>query len=335
MRLTIVYLTFRLHPRFEWFSSSLARELRETGVRAEDLQIIVIDGRLWYEGNHRRLSLANAAAGKIKFEHREPKPSPWQGPARQTSKDYFCPASARNTAFVYARAPHVAFVDDLSFLLPGWLAAHMRAAQDGYVLLGTVSKQRNIRVDNSGALLGFDDYPPGRDTRLDQITEDLQVCTGSWLFGGTFSVPLELALSVNGEDEITNSIGGDDYDFGMRLERGGGAIRFSRLCETIEDEDGHHTEGVIKISQGDMPSDYTDRPGAWTVSHDKPWPGPDGPCASNYLLNQLMRAPERSWTLGNAFVLRDVRAQVLAGGAFPIIQPGLRHWVDGRALADM
>jgi hypothetical protein len=336
MRLTIVYLTFRIHPRFEWFCSSLAREFRSThDVSPEEVQVIVIDGRLWYDA-HRHLGMLDAARGLIKFEHRAPKPSPWQGPSRQTQRDYFCPASARNTAFAYALAPHVAFVDDLSVLIPGWLEAHMHAAAQGYVLLGTVSKNKNIVVDAHGELVSFDEFPPGRDSRLGQITEIWQVCAGSWLFGGTFSTPLELALRVNGEDEITNSIGGDDYDFGMRLGRGGGAIRISRLCETIEDEDGHHTEGVIKITQGATLADYEDRSGAWTVSHDRPWDGPDGPCVSNYLLNRLMRETDRSWTIGNDYGLRHVREMILSGGEFPPvpIRP-VRYWVNDQLLSEL
>src|SRR5277367_5792406 len=99
MRLTIAYFRFRFHPRFEWFAASLAREFSSMpDVDPKDVQVIVIDGRLWHEGAHRQLGMLDAAAGKIRFEHHPPKPSPWQGPHRQTSKDYFCAASVRNTA---------------------------------------------------------------------------------------------------------------------------------------------------------------------------------------------------------------------------------------------
>jgi glycosyltransferase involved in cell wall biosynthesis len=236
---------------------------------------------------------------------------------RRSLRDYFCASSTRNTAFAYARAPHVAFVDDLSVLLPGWLKAHMHAASQGHVLAGTTCKHRNIQVDDHGVVVSYDEFGPGRDSRLSQITEDWQACGGSWLFGGTFSVPLELALKVNGQDEIHDTIGGEDYDFGIRLERAGGAVRISRSCGTFEDEDGHHTEAAM-------------------VRLDKPWAGPDGPFTSNYLLNKLLREPARSWTIGNPYDLRAVRDQVLAGGAFPEVSPGpMRHWADRQLLSEM
>jgi hypothetical protein len=317
MRLTIAYLTFRRRPRFEWFCSSLVRELASMpDVDPSDVQVIVIDGRLWHDGAARRIAMRNAAMIKTHFEHHPPKPSPWQGPYRQTSKDYFCAASARNTAFAYARAPHVVFVDDLSVLLPGWLKAHMHAAAHGYVLAGTTCKQKNIVVSEHGTIVSYEKFEPGQDSRIPQIKSVLQKCGGSWLFGGTFSVPLERALSVNGQDEINDTIGGEDYDFGIRLERTGCEIYISTDCGTFEDEDGHHAEAPM-------------------VRLDKPWPGPDGPYTSNFLLNRLLKEPTRASTLGNDYKLRDLRKRVLMGGGFPMPTLGLRHWVDQQPLSEM
>ena len=316
MRLTIVYLTFRIHPRFEWFCSSLAREFRSThDVSPEEVQVIVIDGRLWYDA-HRHLGMLDAARGLIKFEHRAPKPSPWQGPSRQTQRDYFCAASVRNTAFAYARGPHVAFADDLSVLLPGWLDAHLWAAQGGYVLAGTTCKNRNIKVSDEGTIESFDTFIPGQDSRIKLVTQALQSCPGQWLFGGTFSVPLSYALAVNGQDEIHDTIGGEDYDFGIRLERAGVPIKISKGCGTYEDEDGHHSEAPM-------------------IRLDKPWPGPDGPYSSNLLLNRLLRESGRYTTIGNDFTLRAVRERVLEGLEFPSVAPDLKHWVDDQPLHGM
>lgn len=317
MKLTIAYLTFRLHPRFEWFARSLARELRSMpDLDPNDVQVVVIDGRLWHEGAHRHLGLLDAAENLIKFEHHTPKPSAWQGPHRQTTKDYFCAASCRNTAFAYSKAPHVAFVDDLSVLLPGWLKAHMHAAVHGYVLCGTTCKVHGITISKEGEISGVQDFPPGRDSRIRQVGDGLQNCTGGWLFGGTFSVPLSLALAVNGQDEIADTIGGEDYDFGIRLERAGAVIRITKDCGTYEDENGHHTEAPM-------------------VRLDKPQKGWDGPYTSNLLLNRLQRESSRSWTIGNDYKLMDVRSLILAGGEFPVPAPGLKHWVDGQPLSDM
>jgi hypothetical protein len=316
VKLTIAYLTFRLRPRFEWFCSSLAREFRSTpGVPPDEVQVVVIDGRLWYD-SQRGEELVKAAAGRIAFEHHPPKPSPWQGPSRQTQRDYFCAASVRNTAFAYSKAPHIAFVDDLSVLLPGWLEAHLKAARDGHVLAGTTCKNRSIVVSDDGTIVSYDTFPPGQDGRIKLVAQDGQACTGQWLYGGTFSVPLAYALAVNGQDEVHDTIGGEDYDFGIRLERAGAAIKISKSCGTFEDEDGHHSEASV-------------------IRLDKPWPGPDGPYSSNFLLNKLLREKERFWTVGNDYKLRDVHEHMPAGLGFPKVASDLKHWVDSQLLSEM
>lgn len=316
MSLTIVYITFRQRPRFEWFARSLDREFRQVGIDRAQVQILVIDGRLWKDGDTRRSELLDASEGKICFEHHSPKPNVWQGPHRLTKTEFFCAASVRNTAFALARGSHVIFVDDLSVLLPGWLAAHVRAAEGEYTLCGTTCKNNDILVGGEGNILSFSPFPPGQDSRLPYLHGDLQSCTGSWLFGGTFSVPMSFALEVNGQDEINDTIGGEDYDFGFRLERAGCAVKISRLCGTIEDEAGHHAEAPM-------------------IRLDKPWPGPDGPYTSNLLLNRLVRDKDRKLAVGNDFNLRQLRDCVLAGQSFPVPTTPTVHWADGQPLADM
>jgi hypothetical protein len=314
--LTIAYVTFRKAPRFDWFARSLARELRASP-DAPELQILVVDGRLWADDDVRRCQLLSEAAGLIGFQHVPPKPTVWQGPHRLTSKDYFCAANTRNTAFALARGSHVAFVDDLSVLLPGWLNSHVHAMKHGYVLCGSTCKNNNIVVDDAGNIVSFDPFPPGQDSRMPEMQrhESPFQCNGGWLYGGTFSVPLELALAVNGQDEQCDTIGGEDYDFGSRLERAGAVIRATTIG-TFEDEDGHHAEAPM-------------------VRLDKPWPGEHGPYSSNYLLHRLQSEPRRTQPLGNNFDLRELRAKVLAGEPFPVPTEPSKHWVDGQPLSEM
>lgn len=327
--LTIAYITFRKFPRFEWFARSLRRELRSMpDVDHTRLQLLVIDGRLWETlagdaaaGIARKFEFHSAAIEELPWldlQHTTPKPTPWQGPARQTTKDYFAAASTRNTAFMLAKNPHVVFVDDLSVLLPGWLKAHYYAAEHRMVLAGTTCKNKDIVVTNDGRIQSYVEYKPGRDSRLKLITApgEWQRCPGSWLYGGTFSVPLELALDINGQDEIHDSIGGEDYDFGIRLERAGANISICRTCGTFEDEDGHHTEAPM-------------------VRLDKLWPHEDGPYSSNRLLNDLLRHSGRLETKGNYFNLREVRETLKNGGTFPQPPGNMRHWVDNQPLSEM
>jgi hypothetical protein len=294
------------------------------------MQVIVIDGR------HPRKLEAD-----FPFEHHSPKPTVWQGPHRLTQRDYFCAANARNTAFALARHGHVAFVDDLSVLLPGWLKAHVHAAANGYVLLGTTCKHKNLEVNGEGEILRYEDFLPGRDSRLKfLLNDDLLRAPGGWLYGGTFSVPLEYALSVNGQDEIHDTIGGEDYDFGERLGRVGAQIFISRTCGTFEDEDGHHSEApMIRLDKAWPPGSNVrvtgDGAGHLIYGLDKPVSGADGPYSSNYLFNRLRRDTDRSWTLGNVFNLRDLRARVLSDEPFPIPTEPAAHWVDGQSLSEM
>ncbi len=317
--LTVAYLTCRKNPRFEGFVASFLRELRATPELSGEgaVQVVVVESRLWYDDT-RRATIAAIVDGRFPIEHVPPKPTVWQGPHRLTTKDYFCAANTRNTAFALTRAPHVAFVDDLSVLVPGWLVAHLHAATHRYVLAGTTTKCLNVRVDPDGSY-ACDPHPPGVDSRLRTAAEGaLSLCGGSWLYGGTFSVPIERALAVNGQDEVCDSIGGEDYDFGVRLERTGVPVYFSRVCGTIEDELAHHALDE-----------------AVAVRLDKPAPGPDGPYSSNVLYNRLMREAGRTWTLGNHYTLRDLRARVLAGEPFPVGAAPAHHWLDGQPLSEM
>ena len=318
MRLTVAYLTFRKNPRFEWFAASLARELRDTSeIDPASVQIIVVDGRLWHD-EARRVEMLSAAAGRITFEHVSPKPTVYQGPHRLTSRDFFAAASTRNTALALTRSPHVAFVDDLSVLLPGWLRCHLKAQVQGYVLCGTTCKVNNIVVSESGDLVSFDEFPPGRDSRMGRLFDPVEVvnCSGGWVYGGTFSVPIEAALRVNGQDEQHDVIGGEDYDFGMRLERAGVPVRITRACGTYELESGHHEEAPM-------------------MRLDKPWPGDDGPYTSNHLLKKIQREASRTWTCGNDFNLRELRDRVLSGKPFPIPTGPATYWSDGQPLANL
>lgn len=311
-QLTIAYITFRERPRFEWFVASLNREFRSSpDIDRSTVQVLVIDG-----------CYPRKLEADFLFEHRPPKPTVWQGPHRLTQRDYSCAANARNTAFALSRHAHVVFVEDLSVLLPGWLKAHAHAATHGYVLAGTTCKYFDLQCDADGSYtFGQPSIDvrliAGQDSRLRMLPDDglLHPCPGSWLYGGTFSTPIETALQANGHDEIYDSIGGADWDFGVRVERTGVKMLITRACGTVEDELGHGAKLVTRL--------------------DKPWLRPDGPSSSNRLLNRLLSESDRVWTLGNNFNLRALRERVLAGEPFPIPTEPTTHWVDGQPLSEM
>jgi len=319
--ITIGYLTSRKDCKFEWFADGLVRELRLVSevLDTKQVQVVVVDTKLWpYPDNNpeqRKKQFKDIVDERFTFAHIPPKPSVWQGPNRLTQRDYFCAANSRNTVFAAATGSHVVFVDDLSVLLTGWISGHLHAAKHRYVLCGMTSKHRNLVVDREGYLVKHDAHLHGIDSRLRHIHEDgVRDCSAEWLYGGTFSVPLEAALQVNGQDEIYDSQGGEDYDFGIRLGRAGWSVRINRNCGTIESEELHHVESPM-------------------VRLDKPV-SVDGPYSSNTLLNRLLRN-NNTWTIGNQFNLSELRKQVLSGEEFPVIAQPDRHWVDGQPLREM
>lgn len=320
IRVDVVYLTSRRNSRVKWFCDGLVREAKtmEHYEGRPELRVIFVDTRLWYDDEtERRAEFEAAVGGRFTFVHVSPKPSVWQGPHRLTRFDFFCAASARNTAFCYATGEHVAFADDLSCLMPGWLSGHLHAAKHHYVLCGSTNKNLEMQVDDQGLPYSYRVFPPGQDHRLRTAQRDGSIrCSGSWLFGGTFSVPLEAALRVNGQDEMHDTIGGEDYDFGIRLERSGVDVCYNRTCATMESEEAHH-----------------DEPGSLMVRIDKPV-AVHGPYSSNLLYYRLMSS-NSTWTMSNRYVLRDLRAAIQRGEPFPVPREPDRHWVDDQLLTEM
>lgn len=323
MLIDAAYLTTRDDGRVEWFMDSLARELESLGASRPETRLVVVDSRLWYvDERERRERFREASRGRFgDFVHVPPKPSVWQGPTRLTTFDLFCAASARNTALCHARGSHVVFADDLSVLMPGWASGHLHAAIGGYVLCGYTNKNKEVVVED-GQVVSMKLFPPGQDHRLRGVPRDGAVrCAGSWLHGGTFSVPLEAALAVNGQDEACDTIGGEDYDFGIRLERARYPVYFNRTCGTVESEEAHHTEPHTTCLRIDkkLPPD---------VARNVPGDG-----ASSTLLYHRLVHSTSSWTQGRQPVLRELRERVLAGDPFPVPTEPTRHWVDGQPLS--
>jgi hypothetical protein len=61
----------------------------------------------------------------------------------------------------------------------------------------------------------------------------------------------------------------------------------------------------------------------------------DGPYASNYILNRLLRESDRTRTIGNPFNLFELRTRILAGEPFSVSTEPTVHWVDGQPLSEM
>lgn len=326
--ITIAYMTNRKDCRFEWFCDSLHNECAGdyTGLR-----VVAVD---FWAGDHQRQTLEGAELRKaeflskcrcLDFLHVPPKPTVWQGKYRLTKRDYFAAANARNTAICLAPDGYLAYVDDISVLLPGWLERVRRAQAGGYVACGTYEKVKNMEVVN-GVLKSAEHTTHGLDHRLivarkqfrrDPDLPDLVPCGGSWLFGCSLALPVQAALDVNGLCENCDSMGAEDYPFGYMLERAGYKLNLDTKMKTIESEELHFVEEpFLRI---DKPSIHGQRD------------------ASNAYLKMLLsgngmkRAPNYFGEEGIA----GLRQRVLNGEPFPIVQIPQHDWRDGQLISEM
>jgi len=303
MTLTVAYMTSRRYPCWQWFFDRLRRQDGEQPNR-----IIVVDLHQAERPNELPPHIT----------HVPPKPTVWQGTHRLTTRDYFAAANARNTALCLAPDGWIAYVDDLSVLLPGWLAAVRQAMQTGYVALGAYRKVLGLEVVD-GEVRSFVDHPSGHDSRWGWGKDDRAVRQGAGaFFGCSVAMPIELLLRVNGWDEgLCDGMGYEDAAMGLRLDRIGADMRYDRRMLTYESEEMHHVgEPMIRV--------------------DKKIDGPNGPDASHAMLRQV-REISRSSADNKHLVLgiRWLRGYALVGSQFPVPTMPTHHWPDNQPLAEM
>lgn len=323
--LTIVYSTNRKNPRIHWFFDSLRHQLDDTPVK------VVVVSR--YSSD---LWLCPNVPPNTTFIN--PKPNVWQGPYRLTTQDYFAASNTRNTGLLHAEDGYIAYVDDLSVLLPGWFQQVKEAMAGGWIACGSYVKVKNLSVAN-GEVHSFDGvenpfnrheltwqnavaaaingFPAGIDSRIKPSggSSEPFPCGGSWMFGASVAMPVEALLSIGGWDHRADSMGGEDYLCGIMLEKAGYQLKYCKRMMTLESEEAHHEEPPLRrIIKG--PPGKTD--------------------ASWMLLNLVMNDPHPTVPdeYGNGGI-REARKRVLAGGPMPIVQTPQHHFYDGQPLSQM
>jgi hypothetical protein len=318
---SIVYLTCREEPAFEWFADSLARQL-DAG---DDVELILVDGAHDCErGEH----WARAVAGRIPLRHVAAKPSPYNGARRLTRRDFFAAASARNTGLVYARKPYVIFVDDACVLGSLWWHAAAEAARAGRVVTGAYRKDWGMEVSR-GVLLGSRERS-GVDSRWSLGDDNRAVrIGGGQLFGASIGAPRDLLLKLNGFDELCDSIGGEDWHLGVRLELAGVPIYYDRRMLSVESEELHRSgKPFARVDRTLPPAAYMDRLAEFGV-HQRHVPGA---CDSSHMLLDVVYGTESAATQGNYYWLADLTETTLETitRRFP-----RRHWFDRKLLAEL
>jgi hypothetical protein len=310
-RLTIAYITNRREPQWQWFFESLARQSAEHTSLA--LDVVVVDFHRDTPGRAEEVATLCRIPGVERIVHVAPKPCVWQGPHRLTQRDYFAASNTRNTALCHARDGWLAYVDDLSVLLPGWLGCVSEAMQANHVRLGAYRKVRKLVVQH-GTPISWEDYPGGLDSRWHHGSDAGPVpAAGSWLFGCSLVAPVEAFLSINGWDEDNDSMGFEDYACGMMMQAHGYPFVYDRRMLTFEDEDLHHVDPpLLRLDKGVSPDDASHKMLGW-VMHGRN-------TAPNYF--------------GDGGI-RGLRQAVLAGEPFPIPTTPEHDWRDGQPLREM
>lgn len=300
MHLTIAYMTNRRENHVEWFVDSLKREISNHG-QGLKIRTIMID------------FFADERKGSFGFDiHVPPKPTVWQGKSRLTSKDYFAPSNARNTAICLAPDGYIAFVDDLSVLTHDWFLGVRGAIAGNHVACGFYCKLKNLVV-SKGEIISGDEFPAGKDGRMSLVANSSPVQTaGGHLFGGAMAGPVEHFVRVNGFDEDCDPSGLEDCITGMYMQRQGSSFYLYREMLHIESEEGHYKEN--------------------------PFPRVNKMCPDESLLRFLRKVQSGERTMSACFYpegFREVRRKTLAGEPFPFYGEPVTHWQDLQPISEM
>jgi hypothetical protein len=330
--LSIGYLTCRKNPCWQWFLDSL---VAQSGWHPFDTEVLICD--FWMqEIPHLNWTLADVYSRKKEFTAIinkymkilvfPPKPTVWSGPFRLTRNDYFSASNSRNTIIAHASGTHLAIVDDLSVLMPGWLSAFMQSIEQRYIVCGAFRKVKELEVEN-GTVKSFVDHPSGHDSRWKSGREDKAVdCPGNWLFGCSLGAPVDAFLKINGFFEMCDStgIGLDDCSCGMALANTGHKLKYDRRMLTLESEERHHLEKPMLRMDKNRGKVIEVRPG---LTH---------PDEKGHALVKLFQ--NAKWfpnDFGPFPDLAALRKHVLAGGAFPVVNRPVTDFYDGQPLSEL
>lgn len=327
MRASILYCTARSEPRFDWLNDSLLN----AGIADHDVELLVIDAKLWGGSDVRRGQFERCAEGLraagVQITHIPPKPSRWQGPARLTKSDYFALANARNTGLIVARGQRIIALDDCSVVDRGWLTGHLGWPDD--VLVAGSFFTYKTAIVKDGVVQGGDQGAYGPDPRQAQAPTPGRT-NGGWMYGLSSSYPVEAAVRVNGSDELYDSQGGsEDCDFGVRMERAGFACFWDPRIIIYQVLETH--EAVLEHSGWGLNQAVKRKPKELKVRRDGQMHFANEVLIERLCLDEL----DRYLPLGNNFSIAEMRSHYERTHEFLPVQFDPVDWRDGQQLSEM
>lgn len=303
--LTICYHTARRQPMIEWFFDSLLKQW------TPDVNLSIVVVRFYSPCPYSEIELG----GKVLVKFVEPKPTVWQGPHRLTKENWFAASNSRNTGLCLAPDGYIAYVDDLSVLMPNWLLNVRQSMQWGGITLGAYMKVRNLVVEN-GDVISYDKDKPNRDARWNFGSDSGSVpCNGDMMYGCSFVAPVEALLTVGGFPELCDGLSFEDVVMGQALENAGFKFAYNRNMLTLESEEHHGLEPAFRRECFEKhPNDPTDK-GHAVLNMVK------GGC--KYFENYYEGG------------IRKMREEVLSGKPFPILDNPKNDWHTGKLLSEL
>jgi hypothetical protein len=278
---TICYVTARRNPRFEWFCLGLRDQVKD---HHGPIHLIVLD---YFSQFDNRFNYFNEIAGQAKLLPRiksltvsAPLPTVYQGKHRKTKRNYWAASTMRNTGFVLCETKQIAFIDDLSYPCEGWLDNLWYAVEKELICFGAYIKVSGFGVSDAGvpthtrdeALKDPSSHIDGRYRQFsDRIRNakdngGIRPCGGEWLFGCSFTMPLEAALKINGFDEGANGLSFEDSTAGLRLANAGYELNYCPNMLSIENDELHFEAGnTDEVIRFDVKQDRSLNQDPWSV----------------------------------------------------------------------
>lgn len=318
--ISIIYSTNRKNPKFEWFRDSLLLQMTDDDLK--NVEIIMVD--YCYDPQENWNNPLEPFKGTIT----KPKQNIYQGPGRLTKTEMFSPSNARNTGAMLSSGDYLVFIDDVGLCMPGWWNAVKQSAQYNMIVCGAYQKHWEMVVEG-GKLISSRSEQNGIDSRWNQGNNFGPVgIQGSQLFGCSFGIPYKDFISVNGFDEICDSIGGEDYQFGLRLNNAGKQIFYDRRMLTIESEELHDQDyKMLREDRVISPEQYMLKLLKYGVHRRYI----QGNWDSSHMILDILHGMKQTWTIGNNYTISDQRnKKQLPEKDFVNV-----HWFDDKPLSEI